>query len=59
MPLAALTLLLLTASPALAQDTTPGGDPSVGFPVALAVIAFVATIVALTWRAASKRKDRR
>jgi hypothetical protein len=55
---AALTLLLMTASPALAQDTTPGGDPAVGFPIALVVLAVVAVVVALAWRAVSKKRQR-
>lgn len=57
-----LTLLLaLLAAPAWAagptpEDTTPGGSATSGFPIALAVLVVVAVVVALVWRAVSKKK---
>lgn len=52
-----LTLVLL-ASPASAQDTTPGGSAALGFPIALGVLLVVAVVVALVWRKVSRRKER-
>ena len=56
---AALSLLAVTvvllAAPASAQDHGQGAET--GFPVALVVLAVVATVFALVWRAVSKRKQ--
>ncbi len=56
MPALCLALLLLSASPALAQDQTPGGDAGFGFPVVIVTLIVVATVFALVWRAVSKKK---
>lgn len=56
-PLLVVSFLLLLAAPALAQDTSPGGDPVIGFPVALLVLAVVATVYALVSRARRRRRD--
>ena len=50
-----LSLLLLLASPASAQDS--GTDAEVGFPIILLVLAVVATVFALVWRSVSKKKS--
>jgi membrane protein implicated in regulation of membrane protease activity len=48
-------LLLLLAPAASAQD---GGNPAdTGFPVALLVLAVVAVVFALVWRAVSKKRQ--
>jgi membrane protein implicated in regulation of membrane protease activity len=48
-------LLLLLPSAASAQD---GGNPAdTGFPVALLVLAVVAVVFALVWRAISKKRQ--
>lgn len=50
-----LALLLLLAAPASAQD---GGNPAdTGFPIALVVLAVVAVVFALVWRAVSKKRQ--
>lgn len=51
-----LSLVLLLASPAYAQDTTPGGSAFSGFPIALVVLAVVATVYALLKRRSNARK---
>lgn len=48
-------VLLLLAAPAAAQDN--GQPAETGFPIALVVLAVVATAFALIWRAVSKRKQ--
>lgn len=65
-PRAALLAVLLVATawsaPALAsspEDTTPGGSAALGFPIALVVLAVVATVFALVKRASSKKKSDR
>lgn len=54
-PLAlASVVLLLLAGPASAQD---GGNPAdVGFPIVMLVLAVVAVVFALVWRAVNKNK---
>jgi hypothetical protein len=49
--------LLLLAAPASAQDS--GTDAEVGFPIILLVLAVVATVFALVWRAVSRKKQGR
>jgi len=50
----AAALLLLLAVPPFAQD---GDNPAdVGFPIVLLVLAVVAVVFALVWRAVSKRR---
>ena len=49
--------LLLLASPASAQDSR--NDAEIGFPIALLILAVVATVFALVWRAVSKKKQER
>ncbi len=56
-------LLALLAAPAaaadlLAQDTTPGGSAFSGFPIALVVLAVVATVFALVWRSRKQKRQR-
>ena len=48
-------LLLLLASPATAQDI--GNPADVGFPIVLLVLAVVAVVFALVWRAVSKKRQ--
>lgn len=59
MPAAALlvppALLLLLVRPAAAQDA--GNPADTGFPIALLVLAVVAVVFALVWRAVSKRRQ--
>jgi membrane protein implicated in regulation of membrane protease activity len=50
-------LLLVLAGPAAAQDSDNPAD--VGFPIALLVLAVVAVVFALVWRAVNKRKQDR
>lgn len=49
-PALAPLLLLLLAGPAVAQDTTPGGSAMTGFPIALVVLAVVASVFAIVVR---------
>lgn len=57
-PLTAL-LVLLAAGPAAAQDADPTTSATSGFPIALVVLAVVATIYALVVRSRNaKRNDR-
>ena len=52
-----LLLLLLPAAPALAEDAPANPEPDSGFPIALVVLAVAAVVLALVWRAVSKRKQ--
>ena len=56
----ALGLVSVTALPAAAGPSIGAtmNDPSTGFPIALVVLAVVATVFALVWRARGQRKDR-
>ena len=56
-PLLVLVLAVLPAGPAHAAETTPGGSSALGFPIALVVLAVVATVFALVMRARSKKRD--
>lgn len=57
-PLTAV-LVLLAAAPAAAQDANPTDSSASGFPIALVVLAVVATVFALVVRARNqKRNDR-
>ncbi len=58
MPLALLpvVLVLLPAGPAAAQDGD-GGNPAVGFPIAMLVLVVVAVVFALVWRTVSRRRQ--
>ena len=49
-----LAALLLLAAPALAADN--GQPAETGFPVVLVVLAVVAVVFALVWRAVSRRR---
>ncbi len=59
--MAALALVplfvVLLAGPASATDTTPGGSASVGFPIALVILAVVATVFALVVRNRKQKRD--
>lgn len=48
-------LLLLLAGPAAAQQADQPAD--VGFPIVLVVLAVVAVVFALVWRAVSKKRQ--
>lgn len=50
-------VLLLLAGPASAQGADNPAD--VGFPIAMLVLAVVAVVFALVWRAVSKKKSDR
>ena len=53
------TVLVLFAAPAAAQDPNPTDSSASGFPIALVVLAVVATVFALVVRARNqKRNDR-
>lgn len=60
MPAALLALvpaaLLLLAVPATAQEDA-GNPADVGFPIVLLVLAVVAVVFALVWRAVSKKRQ--
>lgn len=53
--LAPAVLLLALASPASAQSADNPADT--GFPIALLVLAVVAVVFALVWRAVSKKRQ--
>ena len=60
MPPLVVLVLVLVAAPASASGPSGVDDSAAtGFPIALAVLAVVATILALVWRAVSKKKQDR
>ena len=52
-----LFVVLLAGPAAAATDTTPGGSAFVGFPIALAILAIVATVFALVVRNRKQKRD--
>lgn len=56
MPALAAALVVLLAGPALAGSEAQPAD--VGFPIVLVVLAVVAVVFALVWRAVGKRRQR-